>query len=83
MTGLLIILLFILGYLAFALVKPKKQCGKCGGWGLRKKRRRRSSCGRCGGTGRQFRLGARFVAKGAALAVRYVRERAEQRREAE
>lgn len=85
MTALLIVLAAIVVYGLFALVKPKKPCGKCGGWGNRKKRMRRrsSACGRCGGTGRQFRPGARLVGRGAVLAVRYVRERAEQRREAE
>ena len=85
MTGLLFVLAAIVVYGLFALVKPKKQCGKCSGWGNRRQRlrRRSSACGRCGGTGRQFRPGARLVSRGAALAVRYVRERAEQRREAE
>ena len=85
MTQVLIALLLLLGYAMFVLVKPKKRCGKCNGWGSRKKRMRRrsSACGRCGGTGRQFRPGARLAGRGAALAVRYLRERAEQRREAD
>jgi len=83
-TQILIVLAFLLGYAVFALVKPKKRCGKCNGWGIRRKRmRRRSSpCRRCGATGRQFRPGARLIGRGAALAIRYLRERAEQRREA-
>jgi len=83
-TQILMVLAFMLGYAVFALVKPKKPCGKCGGWGNRRRRMRRTSaaCGRCGGTGRQFRPGARLAGRGAALAVRYLRERAEQRREA-
>lgn len=78
MTGLLIILAAVAGYAVFALVKPDKACGKCSGWGLGTRRRRRNkACPRCKGTGKQFRLGARLVHGGAAQAVKYVRERRE------
>jgi len=82
-TALLIVLAAIVIYAVFALVKPDKACGKCSGWGLKTRRRRSKACPRCKGTGRPFRLGARLVHGGAAQAVKYVRERAEQRREAE
>ncbi len=80
MTALLIVLLFILGYAVFALVKPDKACGKCSGWGLKTRRRRSKACPRCKGTGKQFRLGARLVHSGAAQVIEYVRERLEQGR---
>ena len=85
MTALLIILAAVVVYAMLALVKPKKQCGKCGGWGNRKKRIRRrcSACGRCGGTGRQFRPGARLVHKGIVAGRDWIRDWTKQRREAD
>lgn len=62
-------------YAMFVLVSPRMDCGRCNGWGQKQKRRRRAACSRCSGTGRQFRPGARLVAKGAALVIRYIRAR--------
>ena len=84
MTDVLIILAAIVVYAVFVLVKPDKACGKCSGWGLKTRRRRRNkACSRCKGTGRQFRLGARLVHSGAVQVFKYVREQIKQRREAE
>jgi DnaJ-class molecular chaperone len=72
------ILAIVAGYGLFALVRPTGSCRKCSGWGARKGRRRKvSACGRCSGTGKTFRPGARLVHRGAALAIRTVRERME------
>jgi DnaJ-class molecular chaperone len=77
-THLLIFLAIVAGYGLFVLVRPAGACRKCSGWGARKGRRRRvSACGRCKGTGKTFRPGARLVHRGAALAIRSMRERRE------
>lgn len=76
-TQALVILALFAAYSLFVLVKPDTACRECGAWGHKSKRRRNRACGRCKGTGRQFRPGARLVHKGAALAIRYVRERRE------
>lgn len=62
----------------YVLIWPHKQCRWCSGWGS-KRRRKRSACSHCQGTGLRFRLSARLVHRGAALAVRTVRERREER----
>ena len=72
MTQLLMALAVLAGYGVFVFVKPARACRRCSGWGARG--RRRSACGRCRGTGKTFRPGARLVHRGAALAMRYVRE---------
>ena len=77
MSQILMILAIAAGYGLFALVRPMMGCRKCSGWGQRTRRRRISACGRCQGTGRQFRPGARLAGKGAALALRHWRDRAE------
>ena len=51
-------------YVAFCLVRPTKSCRRCGGWGSKPGRRRRSQrrqCRRCDGTGERFRVPARIV----------------------
>ena len=51
-------------YVAFCLVRPTKACRRCGGWGSKPARRRRSArrhCRRCDGTGRRFRVPARIA----------------------
>ena len=85
MERILVVLGLLLGYGVFALAFPKMNCRRCKGWGSRKKRTRRarSACGKCGATGRQFRPGARIAHNLVGLAVDAIRERAEQRREAE
>ena len=77
MIQILIVLAFAAGYVAFTLVKPEKNCGKCNGWGQRTGRRRRKACPRCRGTGKHFRLGAPLVHRGKSLVIRYARERRE------
>lgn len=50
-------------YAVFSLIRPTKKCGRCGGWGSKAGRRRRSArrhCARCDGTGRRFRVIARI-----------------------
>jgi DnaJ-class molecular chaperone len=76
-TQVLIILAALATYVAFVLVKPDKSCGKCSGWGHKTRRRRPKACSRCQGTGTVFYPGAPLVHRGAALAVRYARERSE------
>jgi DnaJ-class molecular chaperone len=77
-THLLVFLAIAAGYALFVLVRPAGSCRKCSGWGARAGRRRKvSACGRCGGTGRTFRPGARLVHRGAAAAIRAVRDRQE------
>jgi hypothetical protein len=85
MERVLAVLVLLAGYCVLALVKPRKRCRKCSGWGSRKKRARRarSACGKCGATGRQFRPGARLVHGGAVLAADSIRDWFEQRREAD
>jgi hypothetical protein len=82
MERVLVILAALLAWCLFVLVKPDKPCRKCGGWGSRKRRRRRSACGRCGGTGKRMRLSARIVHGGKTLAHERIREATEKRREA-
>ena len=84
MERVLVVLALGLDYVALTLVKPKKRCGKCSGWGLRAKRRRRRAvaCKRCKGTGRQFRPGAVLAHKGVVAARKGIREAVERRREA-
>ena len=77
LAHLLVVLLILAGYLAFALVKPDKACRRCGGWCQKAKRRRNKACPRCKGTGRHFRLGAPLVHRGKSMAIRYARERME------
>lgn len=77
MTHLLVFLAIVAGYGLFVLVSPTWGCRKCSGWGSRTRRRRVSACGRCKGTGKTFRPGARLINRGAALALRHLRERAE------
>jgi hypothetical protein len=77
MTHLLTVLALIAGYAVFVLIWPDMACGKCSGWGHKARRRRSKACGRCKGTGRQSRPGARVVHKGAAMAIRYIREKRE------
>ena len=51
-------------YTAFCLIRPTKSCRRCGGWGSKPGRRRRSArrhCRRCDGTGRRFRVPARIA----------------------
>ncbi len=51
-------------YAAFCLIRPTKACRRCGGWGSKPGRRRRSArrhCRRCDGTGRRFRVPARIA----------------------
>jgi hypothetical protein len=51
-------------YVAFCLVWPTKTCRRCGGWGSKPGRRRRSArrhCRRCDGTGKRFRVPARVI----------------------
>jgi len=51
-------------YAAFCLVRPTKACRRCGGWGSKPGRRRRSArrhCRRCDGTGKRFRVPARIA----------------------
>jgi DnaJ-class molecular chaperone len=68
----------VAGYGLFVLVRPTGACRKCSGWGARKGRRRKvSACSRCSGTGKAFRPAARLVHRGAALAIRTIRERQE------
>lgn len=74
---ILFLLAVVVVYGLFVLVKADRQCGTCGGWGNRKKRRRNKACSRCHGTGRTFWPGARLVHKGAALGLRQLRERSE------
>ena len=74
MTHLLVLLAILTAYGLFVLIKPDGPCHRCAGWGHRQKRRRRTACPRCQGTGRRFRPGARLVHKGAAAAVRAIRE---------
>lgn len=68
-------------WVLYVLIWPHKPCGRCSGWGSRR-RRRRSACSHCDGTGIRFRLSARLVHKVAALAVRSGREWLRRRREA-
>lgn len=75
LAHVLITLAVIAGYGVFLLVRPHQKCRRCGGWGSGG--RRRAACPRCGGTGTKFRIGAPLVHRGAALAVRYIRERME------
>lgn len=70
MTHILQVLAALTGYAGFLLIRPDKPCRKCQGWGAHTRRRGRTSCSRCQGTGRRFRLGARLVHRGAALAIR-------------
>lgn len=77
MTHLLMFLAIIAGYGLFVLVRPQMACRKCSGWGSRTRHRRVSACGRCQATGKTFRPGARLVHRGAALALRHLRERPE------
>jgi len=72
-TQILMALAIIAVYLLYALIRPQTTCRRCRGWGTRG--RRRSACPRCGGTGTRFRLGAVLVHRGAALAIRRLRER--------
>ena len=51
-------------YTAFCLVRPTKNCRRCGEWGNKAARRRRASrrhCHRCDGTGKRFRVPARLA----------------------
>jgi len=51
-------------YAVFSLVRPTKRCRRCGGWGSKPGRRRRSQrrhCRRCDGTGQRFRVPARLA----------------------
>jgi hypothetical protein len=51
-------------YVAFCLIRPSKNCRRCGGWGSKAARRRRAPrrrCRRCDGTGKRFRVPARLV----------------------
>lgn len=64
-------------YALFVLVKPDRACPKCSGWGQGARRRRSRACPKCKATGRTFRPGARLVHKGAAAAIRHLRERRE------
>ena len=51
-------------YAAFCLIRPAKACRRCGGWGSKPGRRRRSArrhCRRCDGTGKRFRVPARLA----------------------
>ena len=51
-------------YAAFCLIRPTKACRRCGGWGSKPGRRRRSArrhCHRCDGTGKRFRVPARIA----------------------
>lgn len=75
MTHLLTVLAIAAGYGLFVLASPTWGCRKCSGWGSRTRRRKVSACGRCKGTGKVFRPGARLVHRGAALALRHLRER--------
>ena len=77
MTHLLMFLAVVAGYGLFVLVRPQMACRKCSGWGSRTRRRKVSACGRCQATGKVFRPGARLVHRGAALALRHLRERSE------
>lgn len=77
MTHLLMFLAVVAGYGLFVLVSPTGACRKCSGWGSRKRHRKVSACGRCKATGKTFRPGARLVHRGAALAIRTIRERQE------
>lgn len=56
------------GYVVFLFIRPQANCWWCRGWGV--KGRRKSSCRWCSGTGTRFRLGARLVHRGAAVALR-------------
>jgi DnaJ-class molecular chaperone len=76
-THLLMFLAVVAGYGLFVLIRPTGSCRKCSGWGSKTKRRRVSACGKCSGTGKTFRPGARLVHRGAALAIRSIRERQE------
>jgi DnaJ-class molecular chaperone len=76
-THLLIALAVAAGYVVFLLARPHRKCRRCGGWGSRGKRR--AACPKCGGTGTRFRAGAPLVHRGAAAAIRYIRERMEGR----
>jgi hypothetical protein len=50
-------------YTAFCLLRPTRNCRRCGGWGSKPGRRRaqRRHCRRCDGTGKRFRVPARAV----------------------
>jgi len=51
-------------YAAFCLIRPAKACRRCGGWGSKPARLRRSArrqCRKCDGTGRRFRVPARIA----------------------
>ncbi len=51
-------------YGAFCLIRPTKACRRCGGWGSKPARLRRSArrqCRKCEGTGRRFRVPARVA----------------------
>jgi len=51
-------------YVAFCLIRPTKSCRRCGGWGSKPGRRRRSArrhCRRCDGTGKRFRVPSRLA----------------------
>lgn len=79
MSHVLMALVLAAAYALFLLVHPQKPCRRCRGWGAQG--RRRKSCGRCGGTGYRFRLGARLVHRGKALAIRQATERLRSRKE--
>lgn len=59
-------------YVSFLLIRPQTRCWFCRGWGT--KGRRRNICRWCSGTGTRFRLGARLVHRGVALAIRHFLE---------
>ena len=78
MTEILRALAVLAGYAVFLLIRPQTRCWFCRGWGM--KGRRRKQCRWCDGTGTRFRLGARLVHRGAAVAKRYIAERLRERR---
>jgi len=63
----ILILAILIGlpvYGGLCLIQPTKACRRCGGWGSKPGRRRRSPrrhCARCDGTGRRFRVPARIA----------------------
>lgn len=65
MTNLILALVIGLPlYTAFCLIRPTKSCRRCGGWGSKPGRRRRSArrhCRRCDATGKRFRVPARII----------------------
>jgi hypothetical protein len=78
-SHVLMALALLAGYAVFLFIRPQKPCRRCRGWGARGRRRKAGR--RCGGTGTRFRLGARLVHRGAALAMRYAAERLRERRD--